>query len=327
MRWFAVVLVVLALGAWPAAAGASGWSLEHAANATFPDGIVPSVSCANDAACVAVGSYVNADDYYATLAERWDGSTWSIVPTPNATGAPDSWFNHVACSTASDCVAVGASGNRSDGVDNEHALIEHWDGASWTMEPAPSGTGELLGVACSSPSACTAVGNNVALRWDGTSWSAQALAIPAVGVSTLSSLALTASGSPGAEGHDAVAAVLDARRREVFAAAWRIGAAGEPDRALLEPGAFAPRALAARLPELGHKVLTVGEGAVEFRTQLERSGASVPDGSAELHRVTAVGHCQIARRLEATPADQIVPDYLRPPDAQESPQSRARDEQ
>jgi len=156
---------------------------------------------------------------------------------------------------------------------------------------------------------------------------AQALAIPAVGVSTLSSLALTASGSPGAEGHDAVAAVLDARRREVFAAAWRIGAAGEPDRALLEPGAFAPRALAARLPELGHKVLTVGEGAVEFRTQLERSGASVPDGSAELHRVTAVGHCQIARRLEATPADQIVPDYLRPPDAQESPQSRARDEQ
>ena len=235
MRWFAVVLVVLALGAWPAAAGASGWSLEHAANATFravphliaagggavvnvtsrgafrgepdtpaygaskaglnafaqsmslehaanatfPDGIVSGVSCANDAACVAVGSYVNADDYYATLAERWDGSTWSIVPTPNATGAPDSWFNHVACSTASDCVAVGASGNRSDGIDNEHALIEHWDGASWTMEPAPSGTGELLGVACSSPSACTAVGNNVALRWDGTSWSTQALAIPA----------------------------------------------------------------------------------------------------------------------------------------------------
>ena len=162
---------------------------------------------------------------------------------------------------------------------------------------------------------------------------AQALATPAVGVSTLRSLALTASRSPGSEGHDAVAAVLDARRREVFAAAWRIGGSVEQDRPLLEAGAFAPEALAERLPELGQSVLAVGEGAVEFRKQLERSGASVPDGRAELHRVTAVGHCQIARRLEATPADRIVPDYLRPPDAKRPPdarkstESRARDEQ
>jgi tRNA threonylcarbamoyladenosine biosynthesis protein TsaB len=156
---------------------------------------------------------------------------------------------------------------------------------------------------------------------------AQALAIPAVGVSTLRSLALTASRSPGSEGHDAVAAVLDARRREVFAAAWRTGDTVEQASPLLEAAAFAPETLAARLPELGESVLAVGEGAVEFREQLKRSGAWVPDGRAELHRVTAVGHCQIARRLEATPADPIVPDYLRPPDAKRSTESRARDEQ
>jgi tRNA threonylcarbamoyladenosine biosynthesis protein TsaB len=155
----------------------------------------------------------------------------------------------------------------------------------------------------------------------------QALAIPAVGVSTLRSLALTASRSPGSEGHDAVAAVLDARRREVFAAAWRMGETVEEDPPLLEAGAFAPEALAEQLPELGRSVLAVGEGAVEFSEQLERSGASVPDGRAELHRVTAVGHCQIARRLEATPAERIVPDYLRPPDAMQSTESRAREEQ
>src|SRR5947209_14798067 len=75
----------------------------------------------------------------------------------------------------------------------------------------------------------------------------QALAIPAVGVSTLSSLALMASGSPGAAGHDAVVAVLDARRGEVFAAAWEMRDAGEPESATLEAGAFAPGDLVARL--------------------------------------------------------------------------------
>jgi tRNA threonylcarbamoyladenosine biosynthesis protein TsaB len=156
---------------------------------------------------------------------------------------------------------------------------------------------------------------------------AQALAIPAVGVSTLQSLALIASESRFADGHDAVAAVLDARRAEVFAAAWQLGDVAEPRRAILQAGAFAPEALAERLEELGQKLLAIGEGAVEFRAQLERSGASVPDGRAELHRVTAVGHCRIARRLEATPVDRIVPDYLRPPDAKQSTENRARNEQ
>jgi tRNA threonylcarbamoyladenosine biosynthesis protein TsaB len=154
---------------------------------------------------------------------------------------------------------------------------------------------------------------------------AQALAIPAVGVSTLQSLALGALGSPEVDGHDTVAAVLDARRREVFAAAWRADDVEDPDRALLKAAAFAPEALAERIPDLGRSVLAIGEGAVEFRAQLERSGALVPDGRAELHRVTAVGHCRLARRMEPTPADRIVPDYLRPPDAKEPGSEPARD--
>src|SRR5947209_5861849 len=75
-----------------------------------------------------------------------------------------------------------------------------------------------------------------------------------------------------------------------------------------------PEALAAELPRLGARVLAIGEGAVEFRSELERSGAAIPDDRAELHRVTAVGHCQIARRLEPTTAVSVVPEYLRPPD-------------
>jgi tRNA threonylcarbamoyladenosine biosynthesis protein TsaB len=144
---------------------------------------------------------------------------------------------------------------------------------------------------------------------------AQALEVPVVGVSTLQSLALNVRAFPAADDLDGVAAVLDARRQEVFAAAWRVADVESRAGAMLPPAAFAPDALAERLPELGRSVLAIGEGAVEFRAQLERSGATVPDDRAELHRVTAVGHCQIARRLQPAPTDRIVPEYLRPPDA------------
>jgi tRNA threonylcarbamoyladenosine biosynthesis protein TsaB len=148
---------------------------------------------------------------------------------------------------------------------------------------------------------------------------AQALSIPIVGVSTLQSLALNARAFSGEGELDLVAPVLDARRGEAFAAAWPIANVEDPGGALLDPTAIAPQGLADRLPELGRSVLAIGEGAVEFRAQLERSGAAIPDDRAKIHRVTAVAHCQLAKRLEPTPADRIVPEYLRPPDAKPSP--------
>jgi tRNA threonylcarbamoyladenosine biosynthesis protein TsaB len=148
---------------------------------------------------------------------------------------------------------------------------------------------------------------------------AQALSLPIVGVSTLQSLALNALTWPEADGVDTVAAVLDARRKEVFAAVWAISEVEQTDSALLQPAALAPEALGERLRGLDRTVLAIGEGAVEFRPQLERSGALVPGERAELHRVTAVGHCRIATQLEAGDADRIVPQYLRPPDAKEPP--------
>jgi tRNA threonylcarbamoyladenosine biosynthesis protein TsaB len=147
--------------------------------------------------------------------------------------------------------------------------------------------------------------------------------VPLVGVSTLESLALSALAVNPVGGWEAVAAVLDARRKEVFAAVWprselerltdcRRGSA-DP---VLGPGAFAPEALAEALGNQPSGVLAVGEGAVEFRLVLERSGAFVPDGESELHRVTAASHCRIAMHLEPADPDQIRPQYLRLPDAE-----------
>jgi tRNA threonylcarbamoyladenosine biosynthesis protein TsaB len=150
----------------------------------------------------------------------------------------------------------------------------------------------------------------------------RARGIPLVAVSTLESLALNATGgkpdretdAPQAvDGVQAVAAALDARRGEVFAAAWEVA---EARRQLLAPGAFAPEELAGRLSALVPPTLAIGEGAVEFRQVLERAGVLIPADGSTLNRVTAVNHARLARTLAATDPNEIRPDYLRLPDAE-----------
>jgi tRNA threonylcarbamoyladenosine biosynthesis protein TsaB len=145
----------------------------------------------------------------------------------------------------------------------------------------------------------------------------RARGIPLVGVSTLESLALNAVGgeSPARQtpALEAVVAVLDARRQEVFAAAWELA---EPRRQLLAPAAFAPEELARRLAGFAPRTLAIGEGAVEFRAVLERAGALIPADGSTLNRVTAVNHARLARTLAATDPDEIRPEYLRLPDAE-----------
>jgi tRNA threonylcarbamoyladenosine biosynthesis protein TsaB len=130
---------------------------------------------------------------------------------------------------------------------------------------------------------------------------ARARGIPLVGVSTLRSLALNAAGEPQLEDAELVLAVLDARRREVFAAGWM---------------RVAPHELAEIIAGLRLGALAIGDGAVEFRSILERSGALVPDDDSELHRVRAVNHCRLAGSTPASAPDQIRPEYLRLPDAE-----------
>lgn len=153
---------------------------------------------------------------------------------------------------------------------------------------------------------------------------AAAREIPLVGVSTLQSLALAGMPSTARppdqvtlpRGLDAVLAVLDARRGEVFAASWRIDEAEERDMALLTPRAIAPETLAELVGPLGSSTLAIGDGAIAFREVLERAGSFIPEDDSPLHRVTAAHHCRLAGRLGATVPDEVRPDYLRAPDAE-----------
>lgn len=147
----------------------------------------------------------------------------------------------------------------------------------------------------------------------------RARGIPVVGISTLESLSLNAfcgdpaAGPPGSLEAQAVLAVLDARRGEVFAAAWELA---ESRRELLAPAALAPDRLAQQSAALALRTMAIGEGAVEFRSVLERAGALIPADGSTLNRVTAVNHTRLARTLAAADPSEIRPRYLRLPDAE-----------
>jgi tRNA threonylcarbamoyladenosine biosynthesis protein TsaB len=130
---------------------------------------------------------------------------------------------------------------------------------------------------------------------------AQGHDVPLVPVSSLAALA---GGSDGT-----VAAVLDARRGEVFAAVYESG------RELVAAAALAPERLAERIAGVAAPVQAVGDGAIRFRAELERAGAVVPADRSSVHRIGAAALCRLGAVGEPADRDRLLPDYLREPDA------------
>ncbi len=126
--------------------------------------------------------------------------------------------------------------------------------------------------------------------------------------STLAALAAPASLCAGDLD---VLAVLDAKRRQVFAQRFvSDGARGEILCAA--PGELAALLPAEDAPEGG--MLLVGDGAVRYREALSGLGR-IPADASPLHRVTAVGHV-LSADLAPVPAREVVPLYVREPDAE-----------
>ena len=64
-----------------------------------------------------------------TLAERWNGTSWSVVPTPSP-GAEAS-LHGIAAPTAGEAWAVGSFQQRAGDPRTARTLILHWNGSRW----------------------------------------------------------------------------------------------------------------------------------------------------------------------------------------------------
>lgn len=152
--------------------GAS-WTVVPSPNVGTADNALNAVVALSATNAWAVGSASNdpTSAHQATLIEHWNGSTWSVVASPNA--GTTSFLNGVAAASASDVWAVGAS--------DTGALIEHWNGTKWSAVASSSVSGGwLYAVTSLTASNAWAVGRyyNATLgadqtfveHWNGTKW-------------------------------------------------------------------------------------------------------------------------------------------------------------
>lgn len=188
------------------------WSLQTPATpggATSTE--LSAISCTSSTACTAVGHYATSTSSL-TLAERWNGTSWTVQSTPNPSGATESSLLAVSCASSTACTAAGYYYN-SEG--QRQTLAESWNGTEWSIKTTPNRTGAtrniLLGVSCTSSSACTAVGGDfpsgggpqetLVERWNGSAWSIQTSQNPSGseasvlhGISCVSATVCTATG-------------------------------------------------------------------------------------------------------------------------------------
>ncbi|HTJ76387.1 MAG TPA: hypothetical protein VL337_13595 [Acidimicrobiales bacterium] len=163
----------------------TSWALDAAAAPPGADlSALNAVVCPAPSTCIAAGSSASKKSGIfgpGPLAERWDGSGWTVV---GAVNPPDAFhgseFTSLSCLSTTACTAVG---HASTTAGPQAALAEGWDGGAWTIQSTPAtssaGVANLAGVSCPVGGSCTAVGTverntavpqTLAEQFDGRKW-------------------------------------------------------------------------------------------------------------------------------------------------------------
>jgi hypothetical protein len=124
----------------------------------------------------AVGQAANGSTY-STLIEHWNGSAWSIVPSPNTPGLSNV-LTAITVVSANDIWAVGYSTDNS--TFNNFTLTLHWNGTTWSIVPSPILDHDILfAVDAIASNDVWAVGRSrpggyddktLTMHWDGSNW-------------------------------------------------------------------------------------------------------------------------------------------------------------
>jgi hypothetical protein len=137
------------------------------------------ITCLSNGSCWAVGSLGDQP-----VVASYAGARWAVAESPSIPSGGAGELNDVWCVTSSNCWAVGKTGFQGA------ALIEHYDGSTWTLATSPSlnvtvgtsmGAGELMSIDCLTANDCWSVGDLAAFggtspaqflveHWDGNAW-------------------------------------------------------------------------------------------------------------------------------------------------------------
>ena len=124
------------------------------------DGHLINISCGSQDFCLASGF----EDGHPSVPviETWNGLAWSIISAPpeySISFGP----NALDCFSSGGCLAVGSNSTTGD------AAIDSFDGSNWSGAATLPGQ-TLLGISCSDPDNCIAVGSSID-SWTAGQWS------------------------------------------------------------------------------------------------------------------------------------------------------------
>jgi hypothetical protein len=180
------------------------WTAFALPNVGTQENLLQAVSMPSPGKAWAVGYFINGKFQQQTLIEHFDGTVWSVVPSPSP-GARQNILYGVAAITDTDVWAVGGF---EDANDVWHTLTEHWDGSTWTaVNAVDAGThgNQFYALKALASNNVYAVGQQAnagspsqALieHWNGTAWSVvtspadSATALPLGVTATATSLTL-----------------------------------------------------------------------------------------------------------------------------------------
>jgi hypothetical protein len=146
----------------------------------------------------AVGQTSPASDLNGrTLIEHWNGTSWSIVPSPNpASGIPGDADVLTAVSGTGPNDLWAAGWDTDETTKTIFLLFEHWDGATWSVVPSPTpimSSQFAASITAVSSKDVWAVGvdetgqrRTLAAHWNGQNWSI--VPTPNVGDGTVQNL-------------------------------------------------------------------------------------------------------------------------------------------
>ena len=184
------------------------WSVVSNPNVSIGDAQLNSIAVVTASNIWAGGRSTDDHGIQQTLIEHWDGSTWSIVPSPNA-GTDGDALTGVAVVAANDVWAVGRTHTVTGGTEIAHTLIEHWNGSVWTIISSPD-LGEygsiLNSVAAVATNDVWAIGTSgssqtLTEHWDGTAWAVIPSTNPGPSYNILNSVAAQATNDVWAVGY------------------------------------------------------------------------------------------------------------------------------
>lgn len=150
------------------------WQVVSSPNGTKAINELHGVSAVADNDVWAVGASYDTERVTAlTLIEHWNGTQWSVVPSPNPSSTTNV-LNAVAAVATNDVWAVGIAATGSNPI-----LIIHWNGTAWSVVPNPNSSmplSNLAALAVISTNDVWAVGTGTisdeagtaTLHWDGT---------------------------------------------------------------------------------------------------------------------------------------------------------------